>query len=232
MFLNLSPENAILNDINSNLINTYIQIRDRPLELCEAIQHRLFSCEIYQKYRTLLNTEPDNIKRAVYFLYLNRFCYNGIYRENKRRIFNTPPGTHTGAFPCNDDIFSFSRKLQHSHLMCGDFENVLPHLRSGDFVYLDPPYFSSERHESGEYGYDSFRPKDELRLFDFLLELDKRRINFMLSYNKVLYEDEINDRGWTCSEVENVRISPSKLSSRVRVREQLITNYQPTIRTT
>ena len=141
LFFAFEPRNAVLSDINGDLINTYIQVRRRPLELIACLRQLPVN---EATYRSLRNENPKrSIDRAIRFLYLNRTAFGGIYRLNRNGDFNVPFGGG-GRTPAplweQDLLISASRRLKKASLICGDFEDVLAEAGAGDLVYCDPTY--------------------------------------------------------------------------------------------
>jgi DNA adenine methylase len=136
-------------------------------------------------YYRLRATRPNTLRpiaRTARFVYLNRHCFNGVYRINRQGQFNVPIGRRTGAIPTADDFSTCARALRRADLRSGDFESCLCDVRKGDFVYLDPPYASKTRTTYGEYSYDSFEQEDLPRLLKALLRIDRLGATFLLSY--------------------------------------------------
>lgn len=180
LFFELTPKKAILNDINSELINAYITLK-KSIDIFDKLNTMPKSKEEYYYWRMLKVEELTKEERAIRFFYLNRFCFNGVYRTNKNGQFNVPFGTRTGDFP-KKEIFEDARlKLQSADLFIGDYYNILEKVSSNDFVYIDPPYSKSGRF-SGEYGLGSFKQNDLPRLKKFLSSLDDIGAKFLFSY--------------------------------------------------
>jgi DNA adenine methylase len=164
LFFDLAPPAAILGDSNRELIEVFEVVREEP----ESIYRRL--CRIRRDVRTYLrwrNLNPrklDRSTRALRFVYLNRNCFNGIYRTNVEGRFNVPMGKRPGQYFSQADLLRCAQLLQNARFVCGDFENTLQHAQQGDFVYLDPPYAVSSRRVFREYGKDTFTVKDVTRL--------------------------------------------------------------------
>lgn len=140
VFLNLQPERALLSDANSELVNVYVQIRDH----WRAVQNRLkhhhdkHSKIYYYQVREML---PSNaIDRAARFLYLNRTCWNGLYRVNRKGEFNVPIGTKSAVVMESDNFFRISKILQGIELKTLDFAESLSNAGRNDLVFVDPPY--------------------------------------------------------------------------------------------
>jgi DNA adenine methylase len=140
LFFDLLPRRALLGDVNRELVETYTAVRSSPLRVGQLVAampvSKAFYCELRAK-------DPDAmsvVERAARFVYLNRFCFNGVYRTNRSGKFNVPRGVRTGSLPTIADFDAWSRILNRATLVRGDFEKCLSKVRSGDFVYLDPPY--------------------------------------------------------------------------------------------
>lgn len=140
VFFSISPNFGILNDRNKDLINMYRVLRDFPEELKEQMkEHQFFHSDKY--YYDIRSQAPrDKIERAARFLYLNRACWNGLYRVNKLGEFNVPKGTKTKIFFETDDYIGASKILRKVKLKSTDFENIIDEAEAGDFVFVDPPY--------------------------------------------------------------------------------------------
>lgn len=140
VFFGLCPSHAYLSDANHGLIETYYAIRDDWRLVWERLlwHRQRHSKEHYYRIRT---SKPRTAaSRAARFIYLNRTCFNGLYRVNRQGVFNVPKGTKdTVTFP-DDDFSTVANALRSAHLVCGDFEEVLYEAGAGDFVYVDPPY--------------------------------------------------------------------------------------------
>jgi DNA adenine methylase len=125
-------------------------------------------------------TEPE---RAARFIYLNKYCFNGLYRTNLDGVFNVPFGDTKGRDSIDElAIRNAARVLHNIHLIAGDFQRTLSLARPGDFVYLDPPYSVSHRRSFAEYQPAVFDDSELRRLNDSLEDLDSRNISFLVSY--------------------------------------------------
>lgn len=183
LFAALAPKKAIIGDINEELMLTYSALRDYPNEVVKAIALFPTDSETYYSLRAILPNSLDTVTRAARFIYLNRFCFNGVYRTNMSGNFNVPRGTRTGAMPSPTTFFHFSDLLKRTKLVKGDFQGLLASGRDGDFVYLDPPYVEPGTRFRGEYGYGSFSTDDEDRLIAALLGAHSRGVSVVLSYH-------------------------------------------------
>ena len=181
LFFALNPDRAVLGDINAELLNAWHAIRQDHRLIRDSLTALPVSKEYYQQIRAEVPQKMSPVQRAVRFLYLNRFCYNAVYRTNQSGQFNVPMGTKTGGFPNQSAFAHAAASLSKAELRLGDFEACLTSASEGDFAYLDPPYSGSRRY-SGEYGYGAFSSVDEERLLATLLDLDSRGVKVLLSY--------------------------------------------------
>lgn len=182
LFFALKPPLAVLADINSDLIAFYTLLRKHPRILSRRVHSLPTGESSYYRIRRRFNSESDPLERAVCFLYLNRYCFNGVFRTNKHGAFNVPIGSHTGDIPDASVLYRCAVALRTAKLCAADFRLTVQKARRHDFVYLDPPYSSCDRPRYGEYGYGSFQPLDLGALIDTLESLDKRGAFFMTSY--------------------------------------------------
>jgi DNA adenine methylase len=182
LFLALRPRKAILGDIIEELIHTYSVARERPGDVATALFRMPRHTSYYYTLRAKVPVDLDPVGRAARFIYLNRNCFNGIYRTNKCGQFNVPWGTRTGRNPSLKEFLNWATTFRSAELRCGDFEDCLRDIRKGDFVYLDPPYSSSHRPSSGEYTYECFAERDFQRFVKLLRHADKLGAILLLSF--------------------------------------------------
>lgn len=180
LFFELQPAKAILNDINPELINAYAILKN-SVDFYDRLIALPISKEQYYYLRELRIEELTEEERAIRFFYINRYCFNGVYRTNKNGHFNVPYGTRTGGFPEKKVFRDAMQQLQIAELIVGDYYSVLEKIHYNDFVYLDPPYSKSSQF-SGEYGSNSFKQKDLPNLISFLSYLDTIGAKFLFSY--------------------------------------------------
>ncbi len=182
-------ESAVLNDANPELINLYRIIRDRPQDLVDEAASLGFvnTKEAYLFCRKRFNEIRGTnacLERAVLFLYLNHHGYNGLWRVNRKGEYNIPFGRYVRPPRfCNPEvIFSMSEALAAADLREGDFEQVMPKVQKGDFVYLDPPYHPLSRTASfTSYTTGPFGLEEQERLSNMFREADRRGAFVMLS---------------------------------------------------
>jgi DNA adenine methylase len=184
LFFHLAPRRAVLADINAELINCLHMVAKHPAVIYKQF---LMLPENRLVYNTLRSIEPHELTetdRAARFFYLNRYCFNGIYRTNREGHFNVPfSGRRCATPPTYREMLHASRLLRNATISCGDFEQVLlRHACAGDFVYLDPPYATTARRVFRQYHPDSFSANDLPRLTSVLSAIDRRGAAFVLSY--------------------------------------------------
>ena len=186
LYFHLAPECALLNDINAELIEAYEVLRDTPVDLHSALSSLDRTEECYYAVRSLASTSLSKLDRAARFFYLNRLCFNGIFRTNRAGKFNVPyGGERSGAFPALDEWLAASELLKGARMFNLDFEEfLLANAKEGDFVYLDPPYAVSNRRIFRQYSAQTFGLEDVERLGALLNALNERKVDFVVSYAK------------------------------------------------
>jgi len=182
-FFAVLPRRAILADLNCELVATYVEIRDNPESVWDCLSKFVPSEQTYYRLRRIPPSRLPPAEAAARFLFLNRFCFNGLYRTNLRGEFNVPYApTRTGPLPTKDDLLRYSGCLRSADLRAGDFENTLHRVKKGDFVYLDPPFAVRTRRVFREYGASVFGEEDLARLAKCLGRLDTIGARFVISY--------------------------------------------------
>ncbi len=177
VFFKLKPAISILSDSNKELIETYTAIKQDWEKVIRGLKkhHANHSKEYYYMIR---NSKPRTIfTRASRFIYLNRTCWNGLYRVNLKGEFNVPVGTKTKVILPNDDFGRVSSVLNDSQLCVSDFESTIDLAGEGDLVFADPPY-SAKGNQNGFVKYNDrlFNWEDQLRLRDCLLRAKRRGV--------------------------------------------------------
>lgn len=222
LFFATQPPTALLCDINDELIRTLQAIRDDPDSVAAAVE-AFGGPDSYYAVRAM---EPASLAlevRAARFLFLNRLCFNGVYRTNRSGKFNVPRGTSTGSMPSLDELRAVGAVLRCATLRTADFADSLEEVRSGDFVYLDPPYFKSGRGAYGEYGYPSYRRADLHRLCDGLAKISAAGASFLLSYTADVPLNSF--AGYRVEELLAPRHVSGFAKGRTMAREILVRNY-------
>ena len=182
LYFCLAPTKAVLGDSNRELIEVYKVVRDAPERLYSRLCRISRDLETYQRWRALKPKALDRDTRALRLLYLNRNCFNGIYRTNSVGQFNVPMGSKLSAYFFKEDLFRCSTLLQNTTLIAGDFTKTLQEVRAGNFVYLDPPYAVNSRRIFCEYGKSVFDASDMFRFGEALHGITKAKADFLVSY--------------------------------------------------
>lgn len=181
-FFALSPRAALLADVNNELINLYQQIRDQPAAIARGIEElqRKHSHEFYYELRSSL--PQDKLSRALRTLYLNRACWNGLYRLNRNGQFNVPKGTKERVILDSDDFGQAAKLLAVADLKVSDFESTLNDVGAGDLVFIDPPY-TVKHNMNGfvKYNESIFTWEDQRRLQDCAMSAARRGANVIVT---------------------------------------------------
>jgi DNA adenine methylase len=195
VYFHLNPKRAILSDINLELIETYNAIRNDWISVVKELKkHHLKHSKTYYYHVRSLDPYKQS-ERAARFIYLNRTCWNGLYRVNLQGKFNVPMGTKTKVYSDDDDFQSTSKTLKNAVIKCSDFERVIDQAQSGDFVFVDPPYTGAHNQNNFvKYNEFLFSWKDQIRLRDCLKRATKRGAFILLTNAdhvnvKELYKD-------------------------------------------
>lgn len=183
LFFAIRPKTALLGDINAELVRTFATVAKKP-----AGVHAVLSKLPRRKrdYLTLRKSNPAgmaNVAAAARFIFLNRFCFNGLYRTNRLGEFNVPYAADgTGELPTKESLVSIARALRKSEIHCSDFELLLKKAEPGDFVYLDPPFAVANRRVFRQYSPSEFGTSELKRLSKCLDDLERRHVAFLVSY--------------------------------------------------
>lgn len=237
LFFELAHHKAVINDLNTDLINAYTSIRDNVDELIALLEtHKLYNSKDY--YYGIRSVDRDGridtmteIQRAARILYMLRVNFNGLYRVNSKNEFNTPYGRYKNPKIVDaPNLLNISNYLNNNDItiLNTDFAEAVKDAKKGDFVYIDPPYAPVTISASfTSYTADGFNLDEQERLRDLFVELDKKGVYVMLSNSDVpiiheLYKDYAN----TTHIVQAKRNINSKGDGRGAVNEVIITNYK------
>ncbi len=183
LFLHLNPDHALIADKNADLIEAYQVIIDSPDEVFQAMVRKKRIASTYYYLRKQDPEKMTRFDRAVRFLYLNRNCFNGIYRTNRQGTFNVPFSKASACrYLTKREFMDSVECLRKAEFRDWDFGTTLRYVRAGDFVYLDPPYMVDSRRMFNEYGKKPFTPEDLHRLKCHLEKIDERGASFVVSY--------------------------------------------------
>jgi DNA adenine methylase len=196
VFFYLAPPKAILADSNKALIDTYNAIKnDWHKVYDELVKHQHnHSTDYYYKVRSLKLRSPHT--KAAQFIYLNRTCWNGLYRVNLKGNFNVPKGTKDKVLLDSDDFENIAKMLLNAEIIAGDFEKAINKAQEGDLLFVDPPYTVNHNHNSFlKYNESIFSWDDQIRLSECIKKAKQRGVKICLTNAdhlsvKQLYKDE------------------------------------------
>ncbi len=229
VFFDLLPEQATLSDLNKELIITYNVIKNDVEKLIKSLKKHKTNKEYFLKVRAQNPNKLGDVEVASRFIFLNRTCFNGLYRVNSKGEFNVPFGKYTNPLICDEEnLRKASKSLQEVKIKHQDYKEVLKTAKRGDFVYFDPPYYPINKTSSfTSYTAKSFLEKEQIELRDTFLELNKRGCFVMLSNSDTPFINKIYSgfKGVRITKIEASRLVNSKSSGRGKITEVLITNY-------
>jgi DNA adenine methylase len=244
-------ERAVINDINEDLINTYKVIASKPKELISILYdlqneyHTLDLKEEEKKQYYYTKREQYNLRntdkttQASLFIFLNRTCFNGLYRVNKNNGYNVPMGSYKKPTICDElNLLAVNEALQRVEILHGDYENTLEKASQNSLFYFDPPYKPlSNTSYFNSYAKDEFDDDEQLRLRDFCTKLDILGHNWILSNSDVKGKD-LNDNffdeifsDFSISRVKAKRSINANPEKRGELNELLITNFKEQLQT-
>lgn len=229
LFFYLAPrlkaegKKAFLSDLNPELVNVYVCVRDRVHTLIQSLQAHAesHSKDHYYAVRASLETEP--VARAARFIYLNKTCFNGLYRENSKGLFNVPIGRYKKPRICAPELLlPASAALQIADISERPFSDVAKYAKKEDFVYFDPPYYPlSETSKFTAYSRYRFAEDKQTELRDLISQLSEKGVHVLASnsdcdYIRNLYE------GLDIQTITAARSINSKASKRGKITEVLV----------
>ncbi|RYY36440.1 MAG: DNA adenine methylase [Sphingobacteriaceae bacterium] len=237
LFFHLQPKNAVINDVNADLINVYQVIKDNPDELIEDLKEHQNTSEYFYNIRNLDRSDEinllSNIQRASRVLFLNKTCFNGLYRVNNAGEFNTPFGFYKNPNIVNHiTIKAVSNYLNTNNINISniDYADCISDIKKGSFVYFDPPYHPiTQTSNFTGYVQGGFNIAEQERLKSVCDLLNSKGISFLLSNSSA---DFIRDlyKDYTIHTVQATRQINSVAEKRGAVDEVLICNYECTLK--
>ena len=221
-----SSHHFFLSDTNDELINFYKVVRDKPKLLIKRVNFLANQKSEKDFYRVRESAPRSETARAARLLYLNRLCFNGLYRVNSRGLFNVPFGRLKNPVICNSDlIFACSAWLQKAEISTMPFQEAVKKAKQADLVYFDPPYIPMSNTASfSSYAKEDFDMDDQQELAHTIFELSKKGVRVILSNSDTARSREIFGSLNLFSVSANRSISASG-TSRVRVQELIGTNF-------
>lgn len=226
---NFNPKEVFLSDINEELIITFKVVRDNVEELIKSLKKRkhLNSKEYFYKVRKEKPQELSDVERASRLIYLNKTCYNGLYRVNAKGEFNVPFGKYKNPSIFEEQVLrETSKLLKDVKIEVSSFENILNKAKKEDLVYFDPPYFPISKTASfTSYAKVMFLGKEQEKLAGVFKELDKRGCFLMLSNSDHPFIRKLY-KGFNIRQIKARRVISCIGTKRGKINELLITNYK------
>lgn len=229
----LDDKEVYLSDINSELINTYEAIKNKPQELIKLLKEykKNNSSDFFYELRTLDRNDDfsklDDVLRAGRFIYLNKTCFNGLYRVNKKNQNNVPYGKYKNPNICDaENIFLVSDALKNVKIKNSSFENVLEHAKKGYFIYFDPPYHPLTQTASfTAYSESGFFENEQIKLYETFKKLSLMDCKIALSnsdteFIKNLYKE------FNVQKIKANRFINSNGKNRGKIDEIVVRNYE------
>ena len=234
-----------ISDINPELINAYIAIKQNVEALIKRLNEmqmtflpldengrKYYYYNVRDKFNTAKLSDSTSAEKAAYFIFLNKTCFNGLYRVNRKGLFNVPMGSYKNPTICDaDNLRNIHEALQNVTIVCGDYSQSQSFIDSETFVYLDPPYRPiSETSAFTSYNSDAFDDNEQIRLAKFIDEINAAGAKIVLSNSdpkNVNEEDNFFDnlyKNYKINRVEASRAINSKGDKRGKINELLICN--------
>jgi DNA adenine methylase len=237
VFFDLQPQKAIINDFNEQLILTYNVIKENVAELIELLK-------VYKKrndeefYYTIRNIDRDstkfdkltNTEKAARLIFLNKTCYNGLYRVNSQGLFNVPYGKYKNPAICENIVLQQISNYLNTYeikILNNDFEDAVSTAGENSFIYFDPPYHSPDKTNFTGYQAGKFGEDEQERLRNVMIKMTNCGVKCLLSNSDTKYIQELyNDDCFDIISVQAKRAINSNISGRGNVNEVLIKNWK------
>ncbi|WP_251956134.1 DNA adenine methylase [Nostoc commune] len=230
VFFYLQPSTAFLTDINAELINTYCCVRDHVEELISLLKEHKIRHDKDYYYSIRNHSGGTDIEKAARLIYLNKTCFNGLYRVNSQGKFNVPLGRYDNPNICSEVLLkAASEALSYAEIKQADFTEILNHATSSDdFVFFDPPYHPiSETSYFTAYSQNCFSKKDQELLRDTCAELASRGVKVMVCNSDSEFIQKIyNDINFETYQIKAARSINSNIKNRGMIYELLITSFK------
>jgi DNA adenine methylase len=230
MFFANLPSAALLSDVNPYLVNCFIHMRDSAEEVRSSLYDHFAQHSKSYYYHVRSGLGSDGLANAAAFIYLNRACFNGLFRVNLAGQFNVPIGTKLFKLDDDDEFERWSKALKSAEIKLGDFESLIDACKSGDFLFVDPPY--TVNHNSNgfvEYNENIFSWNDQVRLSESLLRASKRGVEFILTNADHHSVRELYQDSFPMECVERGSEMASKTSYRGRTTELLVFSHRDVV---
>lgn len=234
VYFHLAPRNATINDINSSLINTYLQIRDNPHQVMLALDKldngqvecedpKTYYYEVRERYNACITSDSYDEFTAALLIFINKHCFNGLYRVNAKGYFNVPYNGSTQASYSRENILGLSQILSNATITNGDFETACVNAKAEDFIFFDSPYAPIKSDTFEAYTKEGFTRDEHIRLAQLYRTLSSRGCYCMLTNHNTPFIRELYD-DFNIDVVAVRRAINSDASKRTGT-EVIITNY-------
>lgn len=226
VYFSLNPAQATLSDVNKELIECYSTIKAswKDVETALSAHHDLHCNEYYYQIRA--SRPEDPIVKAARFIYLNRTCWNGLYRVNMKGEFNVPIGTKQKAILDSDNFEEVANKLKNANLVSLDFEEVIDQAINGDFIFADPPYTVKHNFNGFvKYNEQFFHWSDQERLSQCLKRAKDRGCLIMLTNANHPSVKELYESDFEIIEIERSSVIAASSANRGIYQEIIVRNY-------
>lgn len=183
LYFNINHPKSIISDLNEELVITYKQVKENVFEVISVLDSYINTEEFYYKIRSVSPSSLSDSERAARLIYLNKTCFNGLFRVNKKGDFNVPYGKRTGPFLNKQNLIGASEYMQDTEIYHLDYKETLKkYAKKGDFVFLDPPYqpvgkFSDFKRYTKEFFYEN----DQIELANIFKDLTNKGCYVMLT---------------------------------------------------
>lgn len=235
-FFALAPVTGQINDVNKALMGSYVNVRDNTEKVIKSLkileeEYRALSDDDRQTYyyerRTEYNSiNPSSIRKTVLLIFLNKTCFNGLYRENRKGDFNVPCGKYANPTICDEDTLrAVSKMLQYVTITSMTYAEAVKNAKSGDFVYLDPPYYPLNPTSSfTSYSVDGFTEQNQRQLKELFDDLTKRGVKAVLSNSDTPFIRELY-KGYRQEFILAGRAINAVGAKRGKISEIVVLNY-------
>jgi DNA adenine methylase len=224
VLLTLQPQRAVIGDLNNWLLDTYVAIHTDHLRVTKFLDEMVNTREEYERIRQIQPHTLDLFQRAAHLIYLNKTCFRGLFRVNRKGQFNVPYGAYDRRLYDPENIGAVAACLHDVEIRYVDFELCLADVTANDFVYMDPPYYKQGGYSDFDrYTRWKFRENDHVRLAAVCRELDERNVRWAVSNSDTPFVRTLFD-GYSMHPIASRR--EINLNSQERdIHELLITNY-------
>lgn len=246
VLINFEPKEILINDINTELINCYDKIKNNVFELIEVLsgwqeQYLKSNFEEREKifyvrrnrFNNLIQTESESVEKAALMIYLNKTCFNGLYRVNSKGLFNVPYGKYKNPRICQpENLLAVSKTLQNVIITAGNYSSTEDFIDSDTFVYIDPPYRPLTQSSSfTSYSKEGFYDKEQIELSNFVKKIRQKGAKILLSNSdpkNINISDDFFDNLYKDYDIHRVsasRMINSNAHGRGRIKEILVSSF-------